>query len=102
LIIAHIRGGGKGRATMAAEVEHLQIIDPSTGEVADLKALTDRELDQLQLHLNWMAHQYEQLERITWDEIKHRAIAQGGLQGVNRRWVVATVKTAHPRTSQEG
>src|SRR5690606_36549420 len=47
-------------------VQHEQrmvIVDPETGEVIDINALSDRELDALHLHLRFMQEEYTRLER---------------------------------------
>lgn len=68
--------------------QRMVIVDPETGEVIDINALSDRELDALHLHLRFMQEEYARLERWVWSALRERAIARGGLDGDRRRWVV--------------
>lgn len=68
--------------------ESLLVVDPESGEAIDLRSLTDRELDAMQLRLSWLAGEYRRLERVAWEEIRRRAQEQGGLNGEGRRWTV--------------
>lgn len=74
------------------------IADPETGEAISLDTLTDRELDELHLHLSAMQREYAALEREVWRHLRERAITNGGLNGSKRRWVVQsrTHRTAVP------
>ena len=68
--------------------QRMVIVDPETGEVIDINALSDRELDALHLHLRFMQEEYARLERWVWSALRDRAIANGGVDGHKRRWVV--------------
>lgn len=68
--------------------QRMVIVDPETGEVIDINALSDRELDALHLHLRFMQEEYSRLERWVWSALRDRAIANGGVDGHKRRWVV--------------
>lgn len=79
--------------TTAVEQTRLEIVDPETGEVIDLRALTDAEIDELHMVLQYHIDEYRRLERLVWHEMRRRAVEQGGLDGRYRRWTVKRVTT---------
>jgi|TARA_R100000501_G_C2629350_1_gene124044 hypothetical protein len=64
--------------------------------------LTDRQLDELHLEVRHIADVYRNEEKILWQELRRRAVEQGGLLGETRMWHVVMENTPKVRIIPKG